>query len=83
MQKPNPELPCDLDEFRRVTAKARDEFSVLIDPNMLTPQELASVTKYGESVGDQFADYDEDPGDTGASSSTAMKTTAGAPVNPK
>ena len=83
MQKPNPELPRDLDELRRVTANARDEFSVLIDPNMLTPQELASVTKYGESVEDHFADYDEDLGDTGASSSTTKEPTEGAPVNPK
>ena len=83
MQKPNLELPRDLDEFRRVTANARDEFSALVDPNMLSEQELASVTKYGESVEDHFADYDVDPGETGASSSTVMKTTAGAPVNPK
>ena len=47
------------------------------------------MTKYGESVEDHFADYDVDPGDIGASSSTMMETTKGtaddkpASVDPK
>ena len=78
MREPNPELPRDFEEFRRVTAKAQDEFSALVDPDMLTEQEVANLTKFGESVEDHFADYDVDPGDTGAASSAAMEIAEGA-----
>ena len=73
MREPNPEFPRDLEEFRRVTAAAEEEFVALVDPNTLTEKEIASLAKFGESVEDHFADYDVDPGDTGgAVTSTAM-----------
>ena len=78
MREPNPELPRDLEEFRRVTAAAEDEFSALVGPNTLTEQEIASLAKFGESVEDHFADYDADPGYTGSASSTAMDIAEGA-----
>ena len=73
MREPNPELPRDLEEFRRVTAATEDEFVAVVGPIMLTEKEVENLAKFGESVEDHFADYDEDAGDTGgASASTAM-----------
>ena len=78
MRKPNPELPRDLDEFRRVTANAQDDLSALVDPDMLTDKRACELVEVWRVGADRFADYDIDPGNTGATSSTMLKTTAGA-----
>ena len=47
LREPNPEIKQDFEEFRRLTAPASDEFKVMIDPNNLMPDELATLYEHG------------------------------------